>query len=310
MKFYPALLFPIVFSMSMVACDSVTSDPVSVDSILDSCGGSEFSGPSLYTGTVATSVFQCIINKLDENDERAQEIYGKLLVNAIDSSNLEAVTLLMNTNMDVNTVDLFGTPFLRHALGRIERGSETYDNAVSIARLLVASGARITDDEHGDYTTDWFASTIEAVQIMIDAGMNVNTRRPLDESWRPVTALVGAVEQACRADDEERKAIATETVKVLVKAGADVNTMSIGQIVGEGDGGLVIVGLFEVESVLDIAEDGNCPEIVQILKEAGACEDLERRRWEWGIGRGLDFIIRFLQEIGGLYEPRELDCSR
>lgn len=55
LRFYSALLSLIALSMLMVVCDSVTSapvtsDPVTLDSVLDSCGGSEFSGPSLYSG--------------------------------------------------------------------------------------------------------------------------------------------------------------------------------------------------------------------------------------------------------------------
>ena len=342
MGFSPELFPLIALSTAMAACGPATSDPVTpvpvtpapvtptpvpsgpatTDSVLESCGGSDFSGPSIYTGTVSTSVFRCIVDGLRDH-EGVQDIYGKLLVNAIWSTNLEAVQLLMGTDMDVDTADLFGTPFLDHAVGNIlmiqfdlDQGLETdarkYEDAVAIARLLVARGARVTD-EHADYVVLWFASvgrSMEAVRIMVDAGMDVDTRRPLDDTWSPVTALVGVVKGACWSDDEETRAAATEMLEALVEAGADVNTMTFGQILEEGSGGgYAVVGIFEDDSVLDLARNSDCSEVVAILKEAGACENLEGRRFEWGRVSGWAAILRFLQEASRLYEPREVDCT-
>lgn len=330
LRFYSMLRSLIVLSLLVVGCDSDTSSPNTPDTespetvraILASCDGSEFDGPALYSGTVETSVFQCIINRLRDHGQ-AQEIYGKLLFNAIWATNLEAVTLLLDTNMNVNTVDLFGTPFLDHAVGNIgavkhdvsrgEKPERTYDRAVSIGRMLVARGARIANPY--DYEDPWFHSldTFDVVEIMIDADMDVNIRRALEtDSFNPITALVPAVSLACSRDDEESREDGTKTVKALIDAGADVNTMSFGRILGQDENGRysLIIGIFEVRSVLDSARDARepCPAVVEMLVEAGACEDLEGRRFEWGVGRGLDFILTFLQEVGRLYEPRDVDC--
>lgn len=42
----------------------------------------------------------------------------------------------------------------------------------------------------------------------------------------------------------------------------------------------------------------------------GPCEELEGRRFEWGrTVTGWGDILRFLKEVAGLYEPRDVDCS-
>lgn len=300
--------------------------PPSPQSVLEACGGSDFAGDAIFTGPVETSVFQCIIRGGGSPAE-AQELYGKMLVNAISTTNLDAVRLLMGTNMDVDTTDLFGeTTFLDHALGQVimvsaglDAGYETdaskYDRAVEIALLLVGRGARIDEDENDDYLVLWFASldrSIEATEIMIDAGMDVNTRRPLDERWNPETALVPVVKGACWSNDEASRAYAAGVARVLIEAGADVNTMTFGQILEQASGaGFVVVGLYEAKTVLQLAlENGTCPEVVKMLRDAGACEELEGRRFEWGrTVTGWDGILRFLQEVAEVYEPRDVDCS-
>ena len=356
MKYYPVISSLLAFSLLIIACGKSAQDPVASDpdevggqdskdggtevvleddseteavngidpqEIINSCDGSVFAGPSHYTGKVDIGVFQCIIDGL-KGYEQAQEIYAKMLVNAIWSTDLQAVKLLMDTKMDVNTVDQFREPFLKHALGNIsktrfniDRGSETdesvYEDAVAIARLLVAKGARITDDY--DYTNllvycGWGIGDVSTVRLMIEAGMDVNTRSSLDESWNPVTALVGAVRGACWSNDEEARVSNTEMVRVLVEAGADVNTMTYGRILEEGDGGgYVVVGIYESSSVLSLAWDSNCPEVVHILKEAGACEDLEGREFKWGRGVGWEGVLKFLLEVAKLQEKREVDCE-
>lgn len=265
-------------------------EPTSPESVLEACGESDFAGDAIFTGPVATSVFQCIISGLG-NAAQAQELYGKMLVNAISTTNLDAVRLLMGTNMDVDTTDLFGdTTFLDHALGQVimvsaglDAGYETdaskYDRAVEIAVLLVGRGARIDEDENDDYSVLWFASldrSIEATEIMIDAGMDVNTRRPLDEKWNPETALVPVVKGACWSNDEASGAYAAEVARVLIDAGADVNTMTFGTILEQtSGGGFVVVGLYEASTLLQLALGGRggkdaCPEVVKMLRHAGA----------------------------------------
>ena len=295
------------------------------ESVLHACGGTEFSGQAIYTDPVVASVFQCIINGTRGNAQ-TQDLYGKMLVNAISTANLDAVNILMGTNMEVNAFDLFGhQTFLGHALGSImmlsfdlAEGFETdagkYDNAVAIAELLVSRGARIDDDIEA-YRELWFASfsrSLDVARIMIDAGMNVNIRRTLDESWNPVMVLVQLVKRACWSDDEAYRAAATEAILMLVEAGADVNTMTFGRILEPGPNNrLVVVGIFEGHTVLELALDSDCPEVVQILREAGACEELEGRRFEWGSSiTGWAGILRFLQEATGLFEPRVVsDCT-
>ena len=83
------------------------------------------------------------------------------------------------------------------------------------------------------------------------------------------------------------------------RRGADVNTMTFGQILEEGSGGgYAVVGIFEDDSVLDLARNSDCSEVVAILKEAGACENLEGRRFEWGRVSGWAAILGF--SAGGI----------
>ncbi len=351
MKYYSVISSLLAFSLLIIACGKSAQDPVASDpdevggqdskdggtevvleddseteavngidpqEIINSCDGSVFgfsSGPTFSLGKVDVDVFQCIIDGL-KGHEQAPEIYAKLLVNAIGSTNLRAVQLLIDTGIDVTGEGPFGFSFLSIAIqmavparvSNVGRG----EDAVAIARLLVAKGARITDDY--DYTNLWFIAVgdgdVSTVRLMIEAGMDVNTRSSLDESWNPVTALVGAVRGACWSNDEEARVSNTEMVRVLVEAGADVNTMTYGRILEEGDGGgYVVVGIYESSSVLSLAWDSNCPEVVHILKEAGACEDLEGREFKWGRGVGWEGVLKFLLEVAKLQEKREVDCE-
>ena len=141
-----------------------------------------------------------------------------------------------------------------------------------------------------------------------DPGRHGRERQaPLDQSFDLNTALVGAVRRACWGPDTDSVQKDLEIVGVLVETGADVNTMSIGQILDDKPGaGQGVIGLFESETLLSIAEGGqnDCPGVVTMLMEAGACRDLEGRRVEWGSDLDFDGIVKVLA-APSVFSPRE-----
>ena len=255
---------------------------------------------------------QCIIDKSRGEEGRADLLSG-MMVDAIHSSNQDAFRLLLDAGVDADGQGPLGSSFLLSALnnltfvGRTGQGAEA-ENAAAVANILVDEGARIQEPPGEEYVNVWFAAaqlSPDAMRTMIRAGMDVNIRPPLDESFDLDTALVGAVARACGGDD----APSLEIVHALVGAGADVNTMSIGQIFD--DNGREVIGVFESDTLLSIAEGGgtDCLDVVNILSEAGACRYFEGRRIEWGSNLDFGGILRFLSAQSA-FPPREnVECA-
>ena len=245
---------------------------------------------------------RCIVDKSRGEEGRADLLSG-MMQDAIHSSNQDAVWLLLEAGIDADGESPFGESLLLSALYQLtftdsDSGQSPEGEAVvAIADILVDEGARVPEPS-GEYVNAWFIAvetSPDAMRIMIRAGMDANVRRPLEKRFNVETALVHAVKRACSSvvSDPDRPEL--EIVRVLVEAVADVNTMSIGQILDENDLSKVI-GLFESETVLSDAVRGQtgCPQVVSILREAGACLDLEGRRVEWGSELDFDGILQFL----------------
>ena len=172
------------------------------------------------------------------------------LIDAIYANDQAAVERLLTAGIDPNGVaDFDNMPYLYQALANaystwrdLERGEATqaqYETAQRIARVLVERGARIT--EPGPYLTGddhsalWFHIVVsgetELVQIMLDAGIDVNARDRLilrADRWNaPITVLIQAVKGACWPDDPAERARGMAVLRLLVAAGADVNTMTV-----------------------------------------------------------------------------------
>ena len=250
---------------------------------------------------------RCIIDK-SRNEEGRADLLSGMMQDAIHSSNQVAVQLLLDADVDASGDSPLGEPFLLSALSQLtfaDRGfgpAHGAENAAAIADSLVDEGARIPEPLGGEYVNVWFAvveGSPDATRIMVRAGMDVNVRRPLDERFDVDTALVGVVSRACWGGNSGTD---LEIVRVLVEAGVDVNTMSIGQILDDSGG--KVIGLFEVETVLNIAEDSDCTTVVSVLREAGACRDLEGRKVEWGSNLDFEGILKFLSAASA-FTPRE-----
>ena len=278
------------------------------DYMIQSCGDGDW-GFGMGLEESDNGMVQCLINEL-EGHNQAPKVYADLLHAAILSVNLPAVQMLLEAGADPNGVQehVGGAGILNWALISIESDSrwdektkETREltssernNAVFIAELLVKEGARITRDNADDYKDVWFRSvghgSVNIVRIMIAAGMDVNARQALEVAQGyfqpPITALVPAVKVACGRGEMEERLPGAKIVRMLVEAGADVNTMSFGARLGGREG--KVIGIYESETVLAIAQNRSrqsCPEVVRLLKDAGASEELEGRRLEWGDGQ-------------------------
>ena len=340
--FYALILLTVLMGFSMVACGDgeigeshdLAGEPVDYSSEAEgedtgvysrlmteaevatlSCGEYGF-GMGLEESDLP--MVQCIVDKSRGEEGRADLLSG-MMQDAIRSSNQAVVRLLLEAGIDADGESPFGEPFLLSALNQLtftasDSGqSPEGEAAVAIGDILVDEGARVPEPP-GEYVNAWFIAvetSPDAMRIMIRAGMDANVRRPLEERFNVETALVHAVKRACSSvvsdvSDPDRPEL--EIVRLLVEAGADVNTMSIGQILDEN---FKVIGLFESETVLADAVGGQtgCPQVVNILREAGACLDLEGRRVEWGSELDFDGILQFLSAPVA-FPPREgVECA-
>ena len=283
------------------------------DYAVESCGEYGF---GMHIEESDLPMVQCIIDKSRGKEGRAELLSG-MMADAIFSSNQDAVRLLLNAGVDASGKSPIGGFFLLDALtnltfttlnGQAPEGA----NAAAIADSLVDEGARITGPPGEEYVNAWFnaaQSSMDGVRIMADAGMDVNIRPPLDKNFGLETALVGAVRRACWRDNLDPERPELEIVRVLVDAGADVNTMSIGQILD--DDWSKVIGLFESKTVLSIAEtsQSSCPQVVSILREAGACRDLEGRRVEWGSSLDFGGILKVLSAASTFAPRGDVECA-
>ena len=289
---------------------------VSTSVILESCGGHfAYDGDNYgyMDGVIEDSEWECVIKGIAGREE-APFIHRLMLFRAIMEGNKKAVELLLAQGMEANGTDPFeGKPWLRYALRVAIHFGVDPTAALNVIQLLLAHGASIENSY--DYVDTWLEAVGKSPQLtkaMIDAGMDVNARPNIDQTLNPVTALVVLVEKACRADAESSKEGIVESIKMVIESGADVNTFTFGQVVeDDDDGNWIVVGIFESRSVLDLAqsESCGCPGLVEILKGAGACENLEGRKFVWGRNRGWDRVIRYIASASDLQEPREVDCE-
>ena len=231
---------------------------------------------------------QCIIDKSQGKEGRETLLTG-MMVDAIYSSNSEAVRLLLDSGVDASGRGPNGDPFLLHAIS----------NAEVIAETLVDAGARIPESDEEEYIQLWFQNlgSPRDVRNMVHMGMDVNIRPFRDKTvssgldlspaaLKLDTALLKVV-RSCEAVYSDEGRTDLEIVGVLVEAGADVNTMSLEAIYSSSAGtgsGISALGstslraLDESRTVLSIAEERGCDEVASILREAGACRHLEGRR--------------------------------
>ena len=260
---------------------------------------------------------QCITEKSRGKEGRAALLNG-MMTDAIHSSNAEAVAFLLATGVDATGEGPFGETFLLAAITNLtflDHGTgpmEQREKAVSVAGILVEEGAQVSDPPGEEFVNAWFLAaqgSPDSVDAMVRAGIGVNIRPPLDENFDLNTALVGAVRRACWGGGSESGGKNLEIVGLLVGAGADVNTMSIGQILDDNLGN--VVGLYENSTLLEIADGGQkeCPEVVAMLREAGACQHLVGRRVEWGANLDFEGIARVLSAPSAFAPKGNVECA-
>lgn len=277
-----------------------------------SCGEWGF-GMELYESDLP--MVSCILDESEGKPGR-EELLDGMMVGAIFGSNLEAARLLLDAGVDGGGSDLIGESFLLLALGHVI--SVSYDpdqesnitDLIALADLLVDDGARISVPPSEGYANAWFhASTVspEVVRIMTRAGMDVNFRGPVQGQFSMDTALDGAVARACWADEVGPESPEVQIVRELIEAGADVNTMSVGQILD--DKGQNVIGFSESKSVLSIAEDGDCTSVASLLLDAGACRNLEGRRVTWEGDSSLSGNLKMLSASSAFPPRGDVDCG-
>lgn len=333
MPFPSMLLLTVLIGLSTAACGSGKSSDVPAGPVGSSSEGeSEDGGVYVVPMTEAEEVtlscgeygfgmgldesdlpmVRCIIDKSEGVEGRANLLNG-MMIDAIHSSNQDAVQLLLGSGVTADGESPNGEPFLVSALNNLTfmgpgaGHTRQGESALAIADILVAQGVRIMGPPGEEYVNAWFIAverSADGVRIMIRAGMDVNVRRPLDEQFNVETELVHAVRRACWSDVSEPDSPELGIVQALVEGGADVNTMSIGQILDEDLN--KVIGMLEGETVLSTAKGGQtgCPQVARVLREAGACERLEGRRVEWGSNLDFEGIAKVVSAASA-FPPRE-----
>lgn len=164
------------------------------------------------------------------------------LMYAAANGDIDCVRLLLEHGADVNTKDKYGGTALNSAAGGLVNRES--GNHADVIRLLVERGADVNAQAYGDSWTPLMRAAqkgnLDIVRFLVEHGANVNA-----EAEYRRTALMDAVQDA-----------PIEVIKFLLEHGADPS------IEMEGPGG----------TALSLAEHMNRPEVVKLLKEAGAKE--------------------------------------
>lgn len=192
------------------------------------------------------------------NPDVADKEGATVLMYAAREGNLEIVKLLMEKGADVN-VNADGRTALGWAAGGLV-GDEGVGKHAEVIRFLVERG---TDVNAGTpIRAAVLADDFEIVRLLVEHGADVDAREGLSER----TALMYAAQRA-----------SPEIVQYLLEHGADPNAR---MAMRTQDGDQVLRTLKELfvdpqpidrgSIALAIAEDADRPEIVELLKAAGA----------------------------------------
>lgn len=179
-----------------------------------------------------TNIVKILLEKGAEPNTKDNDGSTALILSAMWDSP-EIIKLIVAQGADVNVSNNFGKTALMLAA--------EYGQTENVNDLLRGNAKVNVIDNHGN-TPLWFAlgaeGNIQAVKLLVENGANVKTKNK-DQSVPMVRAV--------RATPE--------TVKYLIDKGAEINS----------------VNNFG-ESVLGYAKEAGNPEIIKILKEAGATE--------------------------------------
>ena len=110
---------------------------------------------------------RCIIDQ-SQGKEGREALLAGMMVDAIYSSNSEAVRLLLDSGVDASGQGPIGDPFLLHAMSKLSSGGAA--NAEVVAETLVDAGARLPGSAEEEL---WFQNlgSQRAVRIMLHMGV-------------------------------------------------------------------------------------------------------------------------------------------
>lgn len=159
------------------------------------------------------------------------------LYHAMSDKNYEIVKYLIAKGANIENKSTPFGPALIYAI---------FNNDIEMVKIIVEAGADLNVDFHNQTPLHEAVNVkgYETVKYLISKGANVNIKNELSKA----TPLIYAI--LVKQD--------VEMVKVLIKAGADVNTVFDGDSRHKG------------KSALQIAEELNNKEIINLLKKAGA----------------------------------------
>lgn len=191
---------------------------------------------------------KCTIDSLTSLKSCSQKITftggRNALHEAVDSSNIEAMKILIKSGADLNDRNIWGWTPLMFSIR---------NNNLEVLRFLIDNGGdvNLVSKEGLKWTAILEAAVTcknpEIINFLVSKGANVNQRSIKD--WTPLMFAIRSPN--------------VEIVDALIKNGADVNAIND-----------------EAMSVLDIAENINYakPEILDILKKSGARNNIGNRK--------------------------------
>jgi len=166
-----------------------------------------------------------------------------------EKRNIALLKVLINAGLDLNAKGRCGNTLLYNL-------SEYSDT--EFIKLVLDSGADVNlGDTHGNTPISCVSARgdSETLQLLIDYGGEINTKNSMN-----VTPLYEAIlgNQASIVLEFGNKEPKLENIKILIKAGADVNAVC------------------NNESILDLAYEIEDEEVIKILKDAGATKRVQK----------------------------------
>ena len=171
---------------------------------------------------------------------------GSELVNAAAEGQTEKLNALISGGVDIQSDG--GTALISAAFSALQRHEESksIDGQIEAVQILIDAGADVDQQFDNGITALMLMAILrqtETVRVLLDAGADVNAANNADGGTALIFAVYGG---------------STETVSLLIESGADISMMDIGT--GSEDG----------RTALSYAEEKNHAEITEVLRQAGA----------------------------------------
>jgi len=217
---------------------------------------------------------------------------AQLLFQAAADGDAEKVKHLISKGIDVNTKGTFDLPPLLGAVG---------EGHVEIVKVLLENGANVGV---GDccYTPLYYAiwedpAGIETAKALISAGADVNAPP------KPKGADYGLLDYAVLYERQDM-------VRILIKAGADVNAEYVGGLtplhhalrLADADMAKLFVGTgVEVPAFHNAILEGNLAEVKQLVESGTDVDTPDRSGWtpaRWAVCMGQKAVVEYLLNQG------------